>query len=141
MWSTSCTECHKPDSPEANRGGKIQTLFVEAESELDKARGTIEDAKRIPLDVSDYEARLSDARTYLVEARPASHNFSVDEVEDLTRRAKSIAFEIQSDVHQKMGVFRGRTIILILVLFYILISIGVVVRYRRVLEAKKAARG
>jgi hypothetical protein len=137
LWSTSCTGCHKTGSPEAERGSKIQALFLGAEDEMEKARTTIEDAKRIPLDVSDYEARLSDARTYLVEARPVSHTFSVDDVEDLTRRARSIALEVQSDVHQKMGVFRGRTIVLILVLFYILISIEVIARYRRSLEAKR----
>jgi hypothetical protein len=61
----------------------------------------------------------------------------VDDVDDLTRRARSIALEVESEVHQKMGVFRGRTIVLILVLFYILISIGVVVGYRRRLEARR----
>jgi hypothetical protein len=138
LWSTSCTSCHQSATPEAERGSKIQALFLQTEGEMEKALTIIEDAKRIPLDVSDYEARLSDARTYLVEARPVSHKFSVDDVEDLTRRARSIALEIQSDVHQKMGVFRGRTIVLLLVLFYILISIGVIVRYRRTLEARKA---
>jgi hypothetical protein len=137
MWGTSCTSCHESGSPEADRGNKIQALFLQAESELEKARAAIDGAKRIPLDVSDYETRLSDARTYLVEARPVSHNFSVDDVEDLTRRARSIALEVESDVHQKMGVFRGRTIVLILVLFYILISIGVVTGYRRRLEARR----
>lgn len=137
MWGTSCTSCHQSGSPEADRGNKIQALFLQAESELEKARVAIDGAKRIPLDVSDYETRLSDARTYLVEARPVSHNFSVDDVEDLTRRARSIALEVESEVQRKMGVFRGRTIVLLLVLFYILISIGVVTGYRRRLEAKR----
>jgi hypothetical protein len=137
MWATSCASCHKSGSPEADRGTKIQALFQQTEGDMEKARAAIEDAKRIPLDVSDYEARLSDARTYLVEARPVSHDFSVDDVEDLARRARSIALEVESDVHQKMAVFRGRTIVLILVLFYILISIGVVVGYRRRLEARR----
>ena len=137
MWGTSCTNCHQNGSPEADRGNKIQTLFLQAETELEKARIALDGAKRIPLDVSDYETRLSDARTYLVEARPVSHNFSVDDVEDLTRRARSIALEVESEVHQKLGVFRGRTIVLLLVLFYILISIGVVTGFRRRLEAKR----
>lgn len=141
MWSTSCTACHQSTTPEADRGNKIQALFLQTESELEKARTSIEAAKRIPLDVSDYETRLSDARTYLVEARPVSHDFSVDDVEDLTRRARSIALQVESDVHQKMGVFRGRTIVLTLVLFYILISIGVVIGYRRRLEARRTDHG
>ena len=138
IWGTSCASCHQVGSPEADRGVKIQALFLQAEGELEKARVAIDGARRIPLDVSDYETRLSDARTYLVEARPVSHNFSVEDVEDLTRTARSIALEVESDVPQKMGVFRGRTIVLLLVLFYILISIGVVTGYRRRLEAKRA---
>ena len=137
---TSCTGCHEKGSEQADRGDKIQNLFLQAEDQMEKARVAIDDAKRIPLDVSDYETRLSDARTYLVEARPVSHDISVDDVEDLTRRARSIALEIQSEVLQKMGVFKGRTIVLLLVLFYILISIGVVTGYRRRLEARRGTR-
>jgi hypothetical protein len=140
LWSTSCTTCHEKGSEQADRGDKIQNLFLQAEDQMEKARVAIDDAKRIPLDVSDYETRLSDARTYLVEARPVSHDIAVDDVEDLTRRARSIALEIQSEVLQKMGVFRGRTIVLLLVLFYILISIGVVTGYRRRLEARRGTR-
>jgi predicted CXXCH cytochrome family protein len=140
LWTTSCTACHEKGTEQADRGEKIQNLFLQAEDQMEKARVAIEGAKRIPLDVSDYETRLSDARTYLVEARPVSHDISVDDVEDLTRRARSIALEIQSEVLQKMGVFKGRTIVLLLVLFYILISIGVVTGYRRRLEARRGTR-
>ncbi|HLG14461.1 MAG TPA: multiheme c-type cytochrome [Blastocatellia bacterium] len=131
LWGSSCSNCHAEASAEADRGTKIQALFVQAEAELSKAKESVDNAKRVPLDVTDYEARLSDALTYLVEARPVSHDLKVDDVEDLTRRARSIAQEVQSDVHRKMNVFGGRTIILILVWFYILISIAVVRRFRR----------
>jgi len=140
MWSSSCTACHDSHSPASERGKKIEALFVQAEDEIEKARDSIEEARRIPLDVSDYEARLSDALTYLVEGRPVSHNLSVEDVEDLTRRARSIALEAQSDIHQKMSVFRGRTIVLILIWFYILISIAVIFNFRRLLERKASGK-
>jgi hypothetical protein len=59
-------------------------------------------------------------------------------MEDLTRRARSIALEVQSDIHEKMSVFRGRFIVLSVVWFYILISIAAAVRFRRTLEKKRA---
>ena len=138
MWSMSCSKCHKSGSPQAGRGAAIQALLTQAEDEVEKARASIEDARRIPLDVTDYEASLSDASTFLVEARPISHDVSFENAEDLTRRARSIAAEIQSDLGKKMGVLRGRTIVLLLVLFYVAISIGVVVKFRRELEARRA---
>jgi hypothetical protein len=138
MWGSSCTACHDADSPAVERAGKIQALFTQAEAELEKAKDAIDDARRIPLDVGDYEARLGDSLTYLVEARPLSHNLSVEDVEDLTRRSRSISLEVQSDIHEKLGVFRGRIIVLIMVWFYILITVGVVIRYRRRLEDRKA---
>ena len=141
MWSISCAKCHKSDSPQAGIGKTIQGQFTQAEAEIERARTSIEDARRIPLDVTDYEASLSDASTYLLEARPVSHDVSLENAEDLTRRARSIATEIQGDLRKKMSVFRGRTIVLFLVLFYIAISIGVVVKFRRELEARRAKRG
>jgi predicted CXXCH cytochrome family protein len=140
LWTTSCTECHQPGSSQAERAKKIQALFVQAEEEIEKAKSAIEDARRIPLAVADYEARLADAGTYMVEARPLSHDLSVDNSEELTRRARSIALEIQSEVHQKMGVFKGRTIVLILVLFYVLISIGLARKFRNILNERRARR-
>ena len=140
LWSTSCGSCHGDSGPQVERGKKIQALFLQAEDETEKAKQSIEDARHIPLDVSDYEARLSDAQTYLVEARPLSHNLSVEDVEELTRRSRSIAQEVQSEIHDRVNVFRGRYIVLFIVWFYILISIAAVYRYRRILERRRAAR-
>jgi hypothetical protein len=139
MWLTSCTQCHGDSTPEAERGRKIQALFTQADDEMTKARAAVDDAKRIPLDVADYETRLTDSLTYLVEARPVSHDLAVEQVEDLTRRSRSISLEVQSDIHEKLGVFRGRIIVLVLIWFYILISIAVIFRYRRSLEGRKAS--
>ena len=138
MWSSSCSKCHDGGSTAAEQGKKIQELFLQAEDELEKAKLSIEEAKRVPLEVSDYEARLSDALTYLVEARPLSHNVSTEDVEGMTRRSRSIALEVQSDISDKMNVFRGRFIVLSFVWFYIIISIAAIVRVRRFLERRKA---
>ena len=139
MWSISCSRCHKNGGPQAERGKAIQSLLIRAEAEINKARTAIEDARRIPLDVTDYEASLSDALTYLVEARPISHDLSVENAEELTRGARSIAAEIQGDLAKKMGVYRGRTIVLLLILFYVAISIGVVLKFRGEIETRRAA--
>jgi predicted CXXCH cytochrome family protein len=137
LWSTSCTACHDADSPQAERGRKIQALLTQAEGEIDKARASVEEARRVPFDVGDYEARLADSVTYLVEARPVSHDLAVEDVEELARRSRSIALEVQSDIHEKVSVFRGRVFVLIAVWFYILVTVGVVVRYRRRLEGRQ----
>ena len=76
----------------------------------------------------------------MVEARPLSHNLSVDDVEELTRRSRSIAQEVQSEIHERVNVFRGRYIVLSIVWFYILISIAAVYKFRRVLERRRADR-
>lgn len=136
-WSSKCTNCHESNGPAVDRGTKIQALFIQAEGELQKAKLSVEDARRIPLDVSDYETRLSDSLTYMVEARPLSHNLSLEDVEELTRRSRSIAQEVQSEIHERVNVFRGRYIILSIVWFYILITIAAVYRFRRVVETRK----
>ncbi len=139
LWSSSCDQCHAQGSPQTTAGKTIQTLFAQAQAELDGAKQAIEQARQIPLDVRDYEARLSDATTYLLEARPLSHSLSVDTVEDLTRRARSIATETQSDIRGKVGDFRGRYLVLALIWFYIVISVAAIIRYRRARETGTAA--
>ena len=73
----------------------------------------------------------------MVEARPLSHNLSVEDVEELTRRSRSIAQEVQSEIHERVNVFRGRYIILSIVWFYILITIAAVYRFRRAVETRR----
>lgn len=135
MWATACTECHQAGGPEALKGQKIQKLLTEAEGEISKAGEVVDIAAKVPLDVSDYEAGLEEARTYLVQALPVTHSLKVEDVEDLTRHAHSIGVEIQNEVKGENKVFSGRKIILALVLFYIILTIAIIYRYRRVLES------
>lgn len=136
MWSTTCQECHKAGGEEVTRGRKMQDLLSQADLELSKAGDAVDEASKVPLDVSDYEAGLEEARTYLVQALPVTHSLKTQDVEDLTRRAHSIGVEIQAEVKGENKVFGGRRIVLALVLFYILLTIVIIYRYRKVLERK-----
>jgi len=134
LWSTTCQQCHAADSAESKRGQDIHNLIVAAEDEIKKADQSVQEAAKIPLDVSDYQARLEEARTYMVQVLPVGHSLMTNEVEDLTRHAKSTALEIQEEVQKKQEIFRTRRIVLVLIWFYILLSIVIIDQYRRQMQ-------
>lgn len=138
FWTTGCQECHEAGSPASKRGEEIGVLLTQADEEIQNADREIKEAIRIPLTVSDYEAGLEEARTYLLRAGPRSHSLDVQDIGDLTRSARSIALEIQSEILGARQVFRGRKIVLIVVLFLIVLTISVIYRFRVALESKPA---
>ena len=131
MWVSSCTPCHQASSEALRTGERILALFTQAEEELGNARRATVLASEIPLDVADYQARLNTATTYLVEARPLSHSLEVGSIEELTRKSRSIAQEVQAEIHEKIRVFEGRKFVAIFVWLYILITIVAIQYYKR----------
>jgi hypothetical protein len=135
LWTTRCADCHSPDSDEVKGGLAIRQKLEEAEKEINLAQAAIQEATQIPLDVSDYEARLEEARTYMVQVLPVTHSLRPGDTEDLTRRARSIAVEIREEVGEKQEIFRTRKVVLIVIWFYILLTIVIIYQFKKQLES------
>lgn len=136
LWVDACKNCHAENGPEAKRGIEIRNLLTEAQDEITKADKVVEEARKIPIDVSDYEAGLEEARTYLTQAVPVTHSLNVQQVEDLTRHGRSLAVEIQKELKAKQDILQDRRIILIVIWFFILLTIAIIYRYKKQLEAQ-----
>ena len=108
----------------------------DSNGEIERADLSIQQAARIPLDVSDYQSRLEEARTYAVEVLPLTHSLNLSQVEDLSRRAKSVSIEIQNEIREKEKIFQMRRIVLLLVWFYIILTMVIIYRFRKYLESK-----
>lgn len=126
-----CQRCHASDSAEAELGRKMKTLYQAATSEVDTASGIVRDAARVPLYVEDYDARLEEAHTSLVEARTAMHALDLDLVDRLAGRARSIGQEVESEVHRKLDGLRWRRIGLLVFWFYLIVTVATLVHFRR----------
>ena len=131
MWASSCIPCHEATSEAARAGESILALFGQAEREVESARRAIVRASEIPLDVADYEMRVNTASTHLLEARPLSHSLDPAGIEELTRKARSLAQEVQAEVHEKILVFESRGFVVIFAWLYILITIVAIQYYKR----------
>ena len=131
MWTSACVQCHDAGSEAARTGDKILTLFTQAEEELQRANESVQEAATIPLDVEDYLARLEAGAAYLTQARPISHTLDLVAIEETTRKARSIALEIQGEVHEKIRATEGRTLIVLFFWLYILITIVAIHYYKR----------
>lgn len=125
-----CQQCHEAGSGEVELGLTMKTLYSSAAADVEKAGEMVARAASIPLYIEDYEARLEEAHTALVEAETAMHSLDLDLVDRLTVRARSIGHEVESEVHEKIDGLKWRRVGLLVFWFYLLVTIAVLVRFR-----------
>jgi hypothetical protein len=138
MLDTSCVQCHEPGSEAAELALTMKTLFTTASNDLETARRLVERAAAIPLYVEDYRARLEEANTSLIESLPAMHSVDLAVIEPLTGRARSIGHEVESEVRGKLEGRKWRRVGLMVFWFYLLLTVAILVRYRRRAALKAA---
>jgi len=127
----SCGSCHDENSEQVSIGEKMDVLFERAEEEVKEAEGLIEKARTVPLYVEDYEARLQQAHSFLLEAEPAVHGVSLGEVERFTQRARSLGEEIQFEIQSEFSDLRLRRVGLIIFWFYLILTMAIIYRFRQ----------
>jgi hypothetical protein len=128
---TTCLECHEAGSEQVDLAVQMKTLYTSASGDLETARGVVDRAREIPLYVEDYEARLEEGYTSLVESLPAMHTVDLSVIEPLTERARSIGHEVESEVRSKLEGRRWRRVGLLVFWFYLIVTLGTLVRFRR----------
>ncbi len=131
MIDALCADCHAKDSAEVELGLKMRTLYEAAAADIDEAREIVDRAAAIPLYTEDYEARLNEARTSLIESVPAMHSLNLEHVQDLTRRARAIGNEVESEAGGKLESRKWRRVGLMVFWFYLLVTVGILARFRR----------
>lgn len=134
LFDMVCTRCHSASSKEQLVGQKIKTLLVAADESLREATQLLEQAQQKAVDVSAYRSRLIEARSYFLQALPVQHSLDIVHIEELTRRAKSIADDVRGGLHSLQGVFTVRLLGLTLVwvfLLLVIVVISLVLRERR----------
>jgi predicted CXXCH cytochrome family protein len=135
---TVCTKCHDAASQPVALAIRMKTLYAAASADLESARRLVAEAKAIPIYVADFEARLEEGHTSLVESLPAMHAVELPAVEQLTSRAQSIGREVESEVRSKLEGRRWRGVGLLVFWFYLIVTLGTLVHFRR--RAARAAR-
>ena len=131
LLDTVCLKCHATGSAPEEVARAMKALLVGASEAIDRARALVDRAAAIPLYVEDYEARLGEARAAVVEALPATHALALGRIEEMTRRARSIANEVESEVNGKFEQRKWRPIGLLVFWFYLLLALGVLLRFRQ----------
>jgi hypothetical protein len=127
----ACGRCHGADSKQVVLGQRLWTEYRTALGDVEAAAALTATADAIPLNTEDYRARLEVARTYLSEALPAAHSVSEEVVSGFTTRARSVAQEVQSEIHEKLGHIRLRKVLLVVFWFYIVLTIAVLRRFQQ----------
>ncbi len=123
-----CNLCHLPDSKDVE---KLEVMLAGARQALEEAEAALQAAEAQAYDIAPYRSRMIEARTYLIEALPVQHSLDVTKVEELTRRARSIAEEVRSQLHGLLGVRGVRLVGLALIWGYLALTLLVVLLYRR----------
>jgi len=126
-----CKTCHEPGSRQVELATQMKTLYAAADADVASAREVLAQAAAIPLYVEDYEARLEEARTSLTEALPAMHSVNLEEIEQLTGRARSIGQEVESEIRGRLDSRRWRGVGLLFFWFYLIVTVAALIHYRR----------
>jgi predicted CXXCH cytochrome family protein len=131
MLDKVCLECHAADSAQVKLSLQMKTAYSSASEEIDQAHALVQRAEAIPLYVEDYQARLEESRTALLESLPVMHSLNLASVESLTGRGRGIAREVESELNGKLQGRRWRTVGLLVFWFYLLITLALLLRFRR----------
>ncbi|MFQ5527544.1 MAG: ammonia-forming cytochrome c nitrite reductase subunit c552 [Thermoanaerobaculia bacterium] len=132
-----CSDCHGEGSDEAILGRKFTNLIETTEEELAEAEALVERARRVPLHVEDHLGRLEEGRTFLTEAFPQIHTVSLESVERVTRRARSLGSEVQHELYKRLD-RRVAHATLAVFWFYLLMTLAILWRYRRKVLASQS---
>ncbi len=125
-----CLDCHDESSTQVDLGKKIHALIGAAEEEIEEAERLVMRADEVPIHTEDQRARLEEARTYLTEARPLVHAVALEPVEAMTRRARSIAEEVQHELYPQLEK-RTAHLGLAAFWFYLLMTLAILFSYKR----------
>lgn len=131
LFDRACARCHSATSKEQLVGQKIKALLVGAYEALEEATQLLAQAQQRAIDVSAYRSRLIEARSYFIQALPVQHSLDIPHVEELTRRAQSIANEIRGGIHSLQGAVALRFIGLSIVWVFLLLLMIVIALVRR----------
>jgi len=128
-----CAECHGEGSDQVVLGHKLHALVELADEAVAEAGEQVRAADRAALEVEASLSRVEEATTYVTAALPMVHTVTREPVEQLTRRAQSIAEEVEHELYSKLDK-KVAHIGLILFWFYLLLTIVILVLLRRRLE-------
>ena len=126
-----CRDCHEAGDPEGRVAGRIRTMLASADGAIQGAHHAVERAASIPINTEDYQSRLEDARTALLETIPVTHTLDTTQVESHARRARSIATEVTREIDEKLSGRQWRYVGLGLFWFYLFLTGVIVIRARR----------
>lgn len=133
-----CIECHGDGSDAEAVGRSMLTLLTSAREQVGQAESLVLEASEGPIHVEDYLSRLEEAKTYLTEAAPLLHSVSVEPIEAITRRARSIAEEVQHELYEKLD-RRSVRLLLVLAWFYLILTLAILIGYKRRLRRRSAS--
>jgi len=133
-----CAECHGEGSDQAILGHKIHTLIESASEAVAGAEELVHRADQAALEIEDPLSRVEEAKTYLTEALPVVHTVSQEPVEQLTRRAQSIAEEVEHELYSELD-RRVAYVGLALFWFYLLMTIAILVILKKKLTSEAEA--
>jgi predicted CXXCH cytochrome family protein len=124
-----CSECHGDGSDQVLLGEKLRMMIRSATDEIDRAEALTVRAEREALEIEDHLSRIGEARTLVTEALSLIHTVSLEPVEQVTRRARSIGEEVQHEIYGKLD-RRTKHVGLAVFWFYVLMTIAILVFYR-----------
>lgn len=142
LFDTACPVCHARDSAAFLEGQKLKTLLTQTNESLATALDELNAFEEFSPTIIRYRPHLQEARANFMEALPVQHSLSMERVEDLARKARTIGEDVRASVHGVREEIRLRYIALAVAWVLVLFAVGIAYFYRqerRQLQAKAEA--
>ena len=136
--ASTCARCHAPGTRAHTMGAAIQRDVVQATADLRAAEEAIGRLTRAGRQSGDAQFRFRSALTAYLQIAGVQHDLDVDELEELTRRVRSISRDLQgmADVAEEHR--WEHKLFLVPVWFLALASVALALLTLRRLERRKA---
>lgn len=137
LLTSACAHCHEQDEPVRRLSQQLRSMIEGAQKALDQGQAAVRSALEGGLEVSEWQSRLEEAHTYLLQAAVTQHTLLPYRVERETRAVEEIARDAELAIQEIRERLHLRRLALLPIWGYILFTVGLLALKRRRAERER----
>ncbi len=122
----TCTDCHDENDRGGRRAKELWSMLSETLARLRKAETLIQTMQDRGYPVEDLKGTLQDAREAWMVALPLVHTLNTDTLALALGQVRGRADDVQGELHERANRKKEGRVLLLVLWFYVLLTIGVI---------------
>jgi hypothetical protein len=122
----TCTDCHDENDRGGIRAKELWSMLSETLARLQKAETLIQTMQDRGYPVEDLKGTLQDAREAWMVALPLVHTLNTDTLALALGQVRGRADDVEGELHERANRKKEGMVLLLVLWFYVLLTIGVI---------------